>query len=239
MPPADWLLWPEALTWLLSRDRLVTTEIGDWFRERMATNRSASIVYAIRMAEIALEHAQIPSSEDNRPMAAAAAVDAAERELVRMLERGDYAARGRSSNTASPELIPAWDWTDSTIVASRSFELRGTRDREVKFYDVRIEASRLPGWRDNVLIADRGDEQMSALAATTVKRRGRKPGSGGYSRADKPLIDEMRQLIADGVATSLNDAARIVAPKAQGASVDAARDRLRKRYQELEDNGAK
>jgi hypothetical protein len=184
MPPADWLLWPEAMTWLLSRDRLVTSEIGEWFRDRMAANRSASIVYAIRLSEIALEHAHLSAGEENRSMAAATAVDEAERELVRMLERGDCVARGRPSNTASPELIPAWDWADSIIVASRSFELRGVRDREVKFYDVRLDSSRLPGWNcaapsfgcDDVNEQNSAtpwsEEQMiAAVAACTIPNR--------------------------------------------------------------------
>lgn len=71
------------------------------------------------------------------------------------------------------------------------------------------------------------------------RRRGRRPGSGGYVKSDAPLLDEMRKLIADGDASSANDAARIVAPKAKGASLASRQDRLRQRYAKLEDNGGK
>ncbi len=86
-------------------------------------------------------------------------------------------------------------------------------------------------------LAPEEDAVMTSDPLTT-KRRGRTPGSGGFGRADKPLLAEMQQLIADGMAASPNDAARIVAPKARGASVSAAQDRLRKAYRKLEGNGA-
>ena len=53
----------------------------------------------------------------------------------------------------------------------------------------------------------------------TVKQRGRKTGSGPYSVADRPLIDEMEQLRActTGRPTSRYAAAQIVSPRALGS----------------------
>lgn len=147
--PAEWLLWPQAVAWLLSRDRVVVEEVGQWFRQRMTENRSASIVYAIRLSEIALDRLPLPAGEDERAQAAAAALLTIEADMLSRLERGESTARGKRTETSSPELIPSWDWADSVIEASRSFELKGAFNKEVKFYDVRIDAAGLPGWGDS------------------------------------------------------------------------------------------
>lgn len=56
-------------------------------------------------------------------------------------------------------------------------------------------------------------------------RKGRPKGSG-YQRADAPLIEEMKQLIANNLALNPRSAAKLVAEKAPGASFDAKVDRL-------------
>jgi hypothetical protein len=49
-------------------------------------------------------------------------------------------------------------------------------------------------------------------------RLGRPPGSGSYAASDQPLIEEMNRLLDTQKAKSVWDAARKVAPNAQGAS---------------------
>lgn len=79
---------------------------------------------------------------------------------------------------------------------------------------------------------------VEPVASTRVSTtRGRTPGSGGYAKADEPLLAEMRILIASGEATSTNDAAGKVAHKAKGSGLSAKQDRLRKRYAALEKIG--
>jgi hypothetical protein len=83
------------------------------------------------------------------------------------------------------------------------------------------------------------DALIPLPATASPKRRGRKPGSGGYGRADEPLLREMLQLISDGIAISPNDAARIVASKAKGATLESRQHRLAERFRKMEINGAK
>jgi hypothetical protein len=69
---------------------------------------------------------------------------------------------------------------------------------------------------------------------------GRRPGTGSWGIADKPLIEDMHRLISDGLAKSPNDAARQLADKAQGNSTPASKQtRLAKAYRKKYPSGAK
>jgi hypothetical protein len=71
------------------------------------------------------------------------------------------------------------------------------------------------------------------FGGSTVKRRGRKLGSGSYQRADEPFLMKMHKLIKKTSAKSANDAAGQVADGAPGAGTpESKRDRLAKRYRE-------
>jgi hypothetical protein len=62
-------------------------------------------------------------------------------------------------------------------------------------------------------------------------RSGRRPGTGSWDVADKPLLEEMHRLITDGLAKSPNDAARQLADKAKGNSIPGSKQtRLAKGY---------
>jgi hypothetical protein len=73
-------------------------------------------------------------------------------------------------------------------------------------------------------------------------RSGRRPGTGSWNVADKPLLEEMHRLIADGSAKSANDAARQLADRAQGGNTTALQSkqtRLAKAYRKIYPFGAK
>ena len=68
---------------------------------------------------------------------------------------------------------------------------------------------------------------------------GRPRGSGSYAPMDELLILKMHELIKSKQAKSVNDAARMVAPEAQGAGrVDSKQRRLRIAYSEKFSDGA-
>ncbi len=81
----------------------------------------------------------------------------------------------------------------------------------------------------------------SAMGQSKPKGRpGRRPGTGSYDVADKPLLDKMHGLIKRGRATSANDAARQLADKAQGSSTSESKQtRLAKGYRKIYGSGAK
>jgi len=162
----EWLLWPQAVTWLLCRDHARVAELGDWFRTRMAANRSADRVYELRLSQIALEDPDLPEDDPARSLEAAAKIEAAEFGLVRILEQGACVARGKRLQTSSSEIIPAWDWADSTISATRTFELRGAHLGETKFHDVRVNAVGLPGWTDPESVSDQTQNALQACQTT-------------------------------------------------------------------------
>ncbi|HEX8525785.1 hypothetical protein [Allosphingosinicella sp.] len=63
--------------------------------------------------------------------------------------------------------------------------------------------------------------------------RGRRKGAGGFAQCDGPLIEEMRQLLQEGSATSVHAAAVQVTPKARGGGQpDSITSRLSRRYRE-------
>jgi hypothetical protein len=71
-------------------------------------------------------------------------------------------------------------------------------------------------------------------------RSGRRPGTGSWVVADKPLLEEMHNLITSGRAKSPHDAAGQLADRAQGNSTrESKQTRLAKRYREIYLVGAK
>ncbi|MGO9573530.1 MAG: hypothetical protein ACLPTQ_04280 [Terriglobales bacterium] len=73
-------------------------------------------------------------------------------------------------------------------------------------------------------------------------RPGRRPGSGSYDVADRPLLEEMHRLFTSGVAKSPHDAARRLADKAAGGrmtTVESKQTRLAKGYRKIYPSGAK
>ena len=74
------------------------------------------------------------------------------------------------------------------------------------------------------------DDAEQDSGKTNWSRRGRKKGSGSYDKLDAPLLDEMHELIKNGDAVSINDAAGQVASKAKGSSTESKITRLSKKY---------
>lgn len=52
------------------------------------------------------------------------------------------------------------------------------------------------------------------------EKRGRKKGSGSLEKQDRPLVEEIRNLVANGNASSLWAAAQQVAPRAKGSATE-------------------
>lgn len=105
------------------------------------------------------------------------------------------------------------------------------RDEPVPLYLDQIEVNA-------VAEAYWSEELTSTLPASQAnpvnqprRSRGRPPASGTYGASDAPLLDEMRSLKLSGKARSINQAAEMVAHKAQGGGSDASKAaRLRKAY---------
>ncbi len=71
-------------------------------------------------------------------------------------------------------------------------------------------------------------------------RPGRRPGTGSWEVADRPLLEKMHRLITRGRAKSADDAARQLADKARGAGTrESKQTRLAKRYRKIYPSGAK
>lgn len=154
-PGGDWLMWPQAVAWLICGDRDEVAKIGEFFRARMASNQSADIVFDIHMARLPQKHVVGPV--DGGPMGA---MEQAEASLFDMLEAGTVISEGKRTAAESPVQIQANDWRDTTMRAARTFDLQDRHSRVTKFYDVRVLASGLPGWGGDALkaaVAERTD----------------------------------------------------------------------------------
>jgi hypothetical protein len=73
-------------------------------------------------------------------------------------------------------------------------------------------------------------QQCLPAANVRARHRGRSPGSGGYAQIDEPHLEQMHYLMLSGEAVSAEEAARMVADHARGASFGAKVDRLAKRF---------
>ena len=126
------------------------------------------------------------------------------------------------------------DSTDPRIMTfARSFAATSQR-----YVDVKVER--------RGLVALRGGDRATAHSfegghrATLAAKVGRTLGSGAYTKADAPLLIEMRQLIKAQVAMSANRAAQMVAVKAFGeGTLESKAARLARAYRLSEANGAK
>jgi hypothetical protein len=97
-------------------------------------------------------------------------------------------------------------------------------------------------WSDNVPFEPR-PEWFTEISSTTIARvqpaqprtkrksRGKKPGQGSYSALDAPRLLEMKQLLSQGKAASVEEAARQVASRAHGfGTVESKAERLARRF---------
>lgn len=151
-PGGDWLMWPQAVAWLICGDRDEVAKIGEYFRARMASNESADIVFDIHMAGLPQKHVVGPV--EGGPMGA---MEQAETSLFDMLEKGAVISEGKRAAAESPVQIQANDWRDTTIRAGRTFDLQDRHSRVTKFFDVRLLANALPGWNDENALGHTAD----------------------------------------------------------------------------------
>lgn len=85
------------------------------------------------------------------------------------------------------------------------------------------------------MLAPPKNAEKPADSRQSERKRGRGKGDGSMSNADAPLLDEMKQLIADGKAFSPNGAARLVWEKSAGNATEESRvTRLANRYRQAE-----
>jgi hypothetical protein len=99
---------------------------------------------------------------------------------------------------------------------------------------VRLGPQEAPVVVRDVLIYLRSAERNSVTKRkSTPRTRGRPRGSGSYALADAPLLQQMKELIETGQASSVNVAASLVADKAKGpGTLESKLTRLRHRYVE-------
>lgn len=82
--------------------------------------------------------------------------------------------------------------------------------------------------RAELAIADVGRDTTSPRAAN---RRGRRPGAGGYAKADEPLLTAMRAIIEEDPTIEPWSAAGQMVPRAKGSGeFEAKQKRLHGRY---------
>jgi hypothetical protein len=75
------------------------------------------------------------------------------------------------------------------------------------------------------------EPESTSKAATPKKSPGRKRGDGSFAELDRPILDEMEELISLHRAASPEEAARMLAGKAHGAGTPESKaERLAKRY---------
>lgn len=98
------------------------------------------------------------------------------------------------------------------------------------WFDLRYDARAYKRWL-------RGEaDPVAAMPGSSIgkpaqARRGRRKGSGSYDKSDSILINEMQTMISNGDATSPNDAARQLAPKAKGyGTVESKQTRLVRKF---------
>lgn len=158
-----WLLWPEAVAWMICKDHIKIAEIGAYFRQRMATNQSADIVYEIQLSLLPQQHVGGPIDGGEK-----GAQIRAEEALVDMMEADRLVGEGRPKATASPVRISANEWRDAIVRPARTFEMQERQSGKTKFWDIRVLAEGLPGW-DHAQItgsaagADHGDKANGAF----------------------------------------------------------------------------
>lgn len=240
-PPADlgelWTLH-EAAAWIATGDPDLTDGLPDRVRELSKFGRDGHLTAWVELAAIINHKLQEHGDESNDEQAPDLfeAVDRARDSLRRAAERGQVRCFAIPASRGARRRVPAAEFVGAELWHGRGTRLHRIVDGKgeaARWLDLRFRAE------DVRALAPHSGLSPNAPDVKTKKPRGRPPGSGGFRRADEPLLQEMRRLVTQGVAMSGTDAARIVSPRAKGASAEAAYDRLRKRYQELEDNGGK
>jgi hypothetical protein len=115
---------------------------------------------------------------------------------------------------------------------------------------VRANRSEFENWLSSKAKAEEPD-QITPLAHSSPshgpsQRRGRQPGDGSLAKADAPLVELMHEMLQRGDAASRTSAARqlwkereTMSVKIEGASEEAAIDRLARRYSQKYPRGQK
>ena len=171
-------------------------------------------------------------------------IDDVRRAVLRSLQAG-LPSSGQRRGSFDREPIPRLEWADLTIDDSMAGEMtvRHRHGAAAAWTDVRVlkhdvlsafpvlatSPDAAPG--DASAQASAPEAERTSPEAATRKPRGRRPGDGSYDRLDRPLLEEMKELIASGKAASAEEAAKLLAGKAHGGgTLESKIDRLAKRY---------
>lgn len=151
----------------------------------------------------------------------------AAKELRIALAQGRVTAYGLRSHSEKPERIEPVEWASRHVPIT---EFVGVNSWQIEPYTevvvAKDEIKRF--WPVPLALAEEGPPSR--------RGRGRRRGSGSFHKADAPFVAEMHRLISVGDAASANEAAGMVlamqidGKTVRGASDDAKRDRLRRRY---------
>jgi hypothetical protein len=147
------------------------------------------------------------------------------RELQSALRTRQLIARGEMpSGEWEPIPSPKWEVLD---IAPLDFS------RNAPYVTIKLASADLL-----LLFPALGETTVQTKAAVVRKgKRGRTKGAGSLADADAPLLEEMRRLLADKAAFSVDDAAKRVAAKAAGhGTFDSKFTRLARRYRVSEQN---
>lgn len=175
--------------------------------------------------------ASIRSRRGNHPLVH---VGEAKLSLWAALRTDSLLAEGIEPNTGRRVPIPAREFEELNLYHEKG------QDR------LRFEIGLFANWRDAYLKPSLLQKDLRRLwvgaadlivaspaeTLAPLRRRGRKKGDGSYARPDQPFIEEMRKLLDGRKVASPEAAAKVVAkyPEVLGASFEAKRDRLAKRF---------
>jgi hypothetical protein len=129
-----------------------------------------------------------------------------------------------------PPKIPPFELTPAMREAAK--QAREFAERP----EIKALRGQIAGLRDSLdvpsltVMAARIKASMEPAPVVRKPRRGRPHGSSPETKADKPLLAEMHDLIGAGKASSISDAAGRVAVKAMGNTHDQRVTRLRTKY---------
>lgn len=216
----EWWNWPQAVAWAGCRniEHIATMRLcaEPWTRDRN-------------------DHSIALGAEQFLGTAYCSNPERAERDLHRAIERGAVKTQGRYTSDGISEGLKPTDWRGGKVVFNRTATLVSAADTLSEWAcDVAVSRADLMIEFPSIESALAASNQTPAgpkgeVECATPKARGRTKGTG-YQRADAPILREMATAIASNSALNATSAARLFAPEAEGASIEAKVDRLARAY---------
>jgi hypothetical protein len=209
----------EAIIWIATRDQDLASEHRD------VRPQGVAALFSIRHIIHGLARANVSNTQDL---------------LTAVCVSGEVTANGYRGNRAerignNREALTTLNWTDLRIMWNDNSFIAGPKRNSFDgpyWHDLRFA-------REDVLKAFSASrsqaesspvsEMLEPVAAATKPKRRR--GAVSFATDDKPLVDEMHELITSGKARSINAAAGMVVSRAVGFGDEESKlKRLRDRY---------